>query len=120
MGVVKAVIASVVPALIVAGRFLLFREEGDIHGYAAVFAILGFSATLAGCVIAVVVLRRRLIRIPVFVVTAIAVAVAGVLLAIYPTMPSWPFTGEGFVVAWVLIAAGVTAALMYGAGWRYA
>jgi hypothetical protein len=35
-------------------------------------------------------------------------------------MPNWPFTSEGFLVAWVLIAAGLTAVLVLAVGRRYA
>ena len=70
--------------------------------------------------VAALLLRRPLVRIPLLVVSTLAVLVAVILLAIFPTMPRWPFTGEGFIVAWVAMAAVFTAALLSGASYKYA
>jgi peptidoglycan/LPS O-acetylase OafA/YrhL len=114
----KGTIATVLPAVIVAARFFV---PGDWdNSYTWFFGVTGLVATFLGCLAAVVLLHRQLAHIPMWVLALIAVVVAGVLLAIFPTMPSWPFAGVGFIVAWVLMAAGFTAVLVYGAGHRYA
>ena len=118
MGVLKGFIAAAVPSIIVAGRFLI-PGKWDV-GMTWFFAVTGLVATFVGCVIAVVVLRRRVARLPIVAILIIGAVVAGILLAIFPTMWSWPFAGIGFVVAWVLMSAGFTMALTYAAGYRYA
>ena len=116
----KVAIASVLPALIVAARFAIPGLLGSKDDLTWFFAITGLLATLVGCLGAAFPLRRRIAHIPSVLVTAVAIAVAAALLAIFPTMPQWPFTGEGFVVAWVLMSAGFTAALVYAISYRYA
>jgi hypothetical protein len=118
VNVVKGAIASVLPAAIVAARFLI-PGEWDV-GFTWFFAITGLIATFIGCLVAAIVVRRRLTRLPVLAVSIIAVVVAAILLAIFPTMPRWPFTGVGFIVSWVLMAAGFTMVFTYGASYRYA
>ena len=117
MNLAKGAIATVLPASIVAARFLI--PGAWDNAYTWFFGVTGFIATLVGCLGAVLVLRRRIAHIPALVVVLIGGAVAGVLLAIFPTMPSWPFAGIGFVVAWVLMSAGFTVALIFGVGYRY-
>lgn len=118
MGIVKGAIATVLPSCIVAARFLI-PGDWDV-GFTWFFAVTGLIATFVGCLAAVLLVRRRLVRIPVFLVAIIGVAVAAILLAIFPTMPRWPFTGIGFIVSWVLMAAGFTVAFTCGASYRYA
>jgi len=121
MTATKVAIAAVLPALIVSGRFvvpaLLDPEGGGLTWF---FAVAGFLATLLGCLVAALLLRRQVALVPSPWVGAIGVTVAGILLAIFPTMPNWPFTSEGFLVAWVLIAAGLTAVVLFSVGRRYA
>lgn len=118
MAIAKGVIASVLPALIVMARFLI---PGDWSvGMTWFFAVTGLVATLVGCLAAVVALRRRVALLSVRVVLALSVAVAVLLLAIFTTMPSWPFTGIGFVVTWVFLAAGLTWGLTYAASYKHA
>lgn len=117
MDFTRTAIVALVPSFIVAARFLLPGSLND--GYTSFFALVGFFATMVGCLIAVVLLRRRAARIPLWVVLAISVVVASVLLAVFPTMPSWPFAGEGSIVAWVAMAAVFTVALLAGASRRY-
>jgi hypothetical protein len=116
----KVSIASVLPALIVAARFAIPGLMGSKDDLTWFFAITGLFATLVGCLGAAFPLRRRIARVPSVLVAAVAIAVAAVLLAIFPTMPQWPFTGVGFIVAWVLLAAAFTAALFFAISYRYA
>jgi peptidoglycan/LPS O-acetylase OafA/YrhL len=118
MNIARTGISAVLPAAIVAARFIVL-ESWD-SSYTWFFATTGFLATLFGCGAAAVFLHRRISRTPILAVTGISVVVAGVLLTIFPTMPSWPFTGEGFVVAWVLMSAGFMTALLFAASYRYA
>lgn len=112
----KVAVATVLPATIVSARFIMpavLEAEGSL---ALFFALAGFLSTAVGCLIAALALRRRIALVPLFWVAAIAVLVATILLSIFPTMPTWPFTGEGFIVAWVLMSAVFTAALLYAVG----
>ena len=118
MSIVKGAIVSLLPAAIVAARFLI-PGEWDV-GFTWFFAITGLISTFIGCLVAAIAVRRRLSLLPVVAVSIIAVLVAAILLAIFPTMPRWPFTGIGFIVSWVLMAAGFTMVLTYGASYRYA
>jgi len=120
MTATKVAIAAVLPSLIVAARFVVPALSNSERGLTWFFAVAGFLATFVGCLIAALLLRRRITLVSELWVVAIAIVVAAVLLAIFPTMPSWPFTGEGFIVVWVLMAAGFTAALLYVVGYRYA
>jgi hypothetical protein len=120
MSAMKVAIASVLPALIVAARFAIPGLMGSKDDLTWFFAVAGLLATLVGCLGAALPLRRRIAHIPFVAVVAVAIGVAAALLAIFPTMPQWPFTGEGFIVAWVLMSAGFTAVLMYAISYRYA
>jgi preprotein translocase subunit Sec61beta len=84
------------------------------------FAIVGFVATSIGCFGAAVLLRRRIALTPHAIVAVAGICVAVVLLAVFSTMWSWPFAGVGFIVSWVVMAAGFTVAFMFGASYRYA
>ena len=118
MNIARTAVGAILPAVIVAARFVVL-ESWD-SAYTLFFATTGFLATLFGCGIAAVLFHRRISRTPLLAVAGASVLVAGILLAIFPTMPSWPFTGEGFVVAWVLMSAGFTTALFFAASYRYA
>src|SRR6185436_21077906 len=87
------------PAAIVAARFLV--PSFGVGFWPRVFALLGFVATLVGCAIAAWILRRQLSQVAfsrlVFVVLFTGISP---LVANFPFMPSWSFTGIGFVVAW--------------------
>lgn len=118
MRALKLAVAAVLPAALVAARFAWpSTPKDDLWGF---FAVVGFFATLLGCSSATLILRARAVRLPTWVIALIGVAVAAMLLAVFATMPSWPFTGVGFIVAWILIACGFTGALLYVAGYRYA
>jgi hypothetical protein len=118
MAIAKGAIVSVLPALIVMARFLIPGDWSD--GMTWFFAVTGLVATLFGCLAAVVVFRHRVALLSVRVALGLSVAVAVLLLAIFTTMPSWPFTGIGFVVSWVLLAAGLTLGLTYAASYKNA
>ena len=120
MTATKVATASVLPALIVAARFAIPGLMGSKDTLTWFFAITGPVAMLVGCLSAALPLRRRISRMPPLVIMGVAIAVAAALLVIEPTMPQWPFTGEGFIVAWVLISAGLTAMLVYAVSYRYA
>lgn len=120
MTATKVAIAAVLPALIVAGRFVIPALSGSKDNLTWFFAVTGFLATLVGCLAASVPMRRRITAVPHLWITAVGIAVAAALLAIFPTMPNWPFTGVGFIVAWVLMAAGFTAAFLFAVSYRYA
>jgi peptidoglycan/LPS O-acetylase OafA/YrhL len=117
MDFTRIAVVALVPSIIVALRFVWPGSFAD--GYTSFFAFIGFLATMVGCLIAVVMLRRRAARVPFWVLSAISIVVAAALLAVFPLMPSWPFTGEGFIVVWVAMAAVFTVALLVGASLRY-
>jgi len=120
MSATKVAIASVLPASIVAARFAIPGLMGSKDDLTWFFALVGLLATLIGCLCAALPLRRRIAHIPFVPLVVGAIGVAATLLAIFPTMPHWPFTGEGFIVAWVLMSAGFTAGLVYAISYRYA
>jgi hypothetical protein len=60
------------------------------------------------------------VRLPLHILVVVGVFVAAILLAIFPTMPSWPFTDVGLVVGWILIAHGLSAAAIFMASYWYA
>src|SRR5688572_22541969 len=106
------------PAAIVAARFLLpGRWSNDWTWF---FAATGFIATFVGCAIAVLPMLKIVQRIPVWSVALISTVSAAILLLIFPTMPSWPLTDIGFVVAWVAMSATFSSALLFVIGLRYA
>jgi hypothetical protein len=114
----KILTIAVVPSAIVAARFLIPGAWNNGNTWA--FAIIGFVATFVGCIAAAIALRRRVSRTPYAAVVAVCVVVAAALLVIFTTMPSWPFAGVGFIVAWVALAASLTIAFTFGASYRYA
>ena len=118
MDIARIGIGALVPAVIVAARFVIPGVPDD--PFSGFFAVTGFLATLCGCAAAAVILRRRMRRTPLLLIAGVSLAVAATLLAIFQTMPSWPFTGVGFVVAWVLMSAGFMATLLLAVSFRYA
>ncbi|WP_171088913.1 hypothetical protein [Usitatibacter rugosus] len=118
MNVTKVVSTAILPSIIVAVRFLIPGAWGNGNTWA--FAIIGFIATFAGCITAAVVLRRRIGCTPHAILAVVGVTIAAALLAIFTTMPSWPFAGIGFIVAWVLVAAGFTIVFVLAGSYRYA
>lgn len=118
MDLARISVGSILPAAIVAARFIVLGAWDN--SYTWFFGIAGFLATLVGCGTAVVLLRHRIRRIPLLLVSGLAIAVAAALLTIFPTMWSWPFAGVGFIIAWVLMSGGFMAALLFGFSFRYA
>ena len=105
-----------VPACIVAGVFGV-----STSGYTLAFVVIGFVGTMIGCLAAVLILRRKLHRIHTAIIAGLSVAVGVVLIAIHPTMPSWPFTSIVAAWAWWLIVpAGLMSFAILGASQRYA
>lgn len=111
----KVVAAALLPAVLVAARFVVPALTGHEVDLSWVFAILGFACTLLGSLVGAIVLRRRLARIPPLLVAVVGAAVAGVLLAIFPTLPAWPIGSQGIAVVWVALSAALTAGLLYAA-----
>ena len=103
---------ALAPAVIVAARFLVPYFGAGFWPRA--FAILGFAATLLGCAIAAWACRAWLagISYPRLLLVAVFIAVVP-LVVVFPSMPHWPFTGIGFVVAWCLISGALCAASLY-------
>lgn len=118
MANLNSAIVAVLPALIVMARFLV---PGDWNSEMTwFFAQAGLAATFIGSIVPAVFLRRRIAKLPVYVALGVSVTIAVLLLAIFSTMPSWPFTGIGFIVIWVLLAAGLTLGFTYVAICKYA
>ena len=58
--------------------------------------------------------------IPKIAISFVAISVSVVLLFIFPTMPNWPFTDVGFLIAWLSMAAVICSVLLYVVSYRYA
>lgn len=87
---------------------------GVVSGYTLAFGLISFIGVVVGCLAAVLILRRRFHFIPTVIVAIGGAALAAVLLAIFPTMPQWPFTAMGVVLTWWVIAsAGLMAVFTY-------
>lgn len=118
VSIAKGFTAATVPSVIVATHFLV----GDLwsYGMAWFFAMTGSAATFAGCLAAVLVLRRRVAQLPYVAVLTVSAIVAGLLLVLFQAMsPSWPVASVGLMMSWVLMAAGFMMALICGASYRY-
>ncbi|MGQ0543749.1 MAG: hypothetical protein ACT4P3_00235 [Betaproteobacteria bacterium] len=113
----KIAIAALLPALIVSGRFAVPALAGHEIDLSWVFAILGFVATLLGSLAGALALRRRLALMPSLLVAVVGMVVAGILLAIFPTLPGWPIGSEAIAVVWIAISAALTAVLLYAASY---
>ena len=114
----RIALAAFLPATIVAARFVIpGLWQNDLTLF---FASTGFVTTFLPCLVSAMALRRKLVRIPTVAVALSAAGVAILLLAVFPTMPSWPFAGAGFVVAWLLMSAAFSALMLLGLGIRYA
>ncbi len=119
MSAAKIALAALLPAALVAARFVVPALSGHEIDLSWVFAILGFVATFLGCLAAAIVLRRRLAVMPSPRIAVAGAAVAAILLAIFPTLPGWPIGSEGIAVAWIGMAGTFTAALVYAASYRH-
>ena len=115
----KVAAAALLPALIVCARFAVPALAGHEIDLSWVFAILGFVCTLLGCLAGAIALRRRLASVPWLLLAVVGIAVAGLLLALFPTLPAWPIGSEAIAVAWIAISAALTAALLYAASRRW-
>lgn len=114
----KIALAALLPASIVAARFIVPALSGHEIDLSWVFAALGFVATFLGCLAAAVVLRRRLATFSSLRIAVVGAAVAAILLAIFPTLPGWPLRSEAIAVAWIGMAGAFTAVLLYAASYR--
>ena len=81
------------------------------------FAIIAFIATFIGCAIGFFVNRKRLSRVPSWLLAAACLLVAGILVFVYPYVPSWPFSGIGLVVTWVFVCIALWSIVAFSAGY---
>jgi hypothetical protein len=114
----RVALAALLPAAIVAARFIVPALSGHEIDLSWVFAMLGFVATFLGCLAAAVALRRRLAKLSPLRIAVVGAAVAAILLAIFPTLPGWPLSSGAIAVAWIGMAGTFTAALVYAASYR--
>jgi hypothetical protein len=81
---------------------------------------VAFLATSLGVAVGGGIAKRELAKIPTSVTTLVAMAVAAILLIAYPTFSALPYQGEILFGIWAAMAAGLTVAVTYAVGWRYA
>ncbi len=106
----RIAVVGLLPASIVAARFLVPGSFGE--GLTWLLAGVGFLASAVGCLAGGFLLLRRVARVQPLAIAGISCLVAVFLLAVFPLMPSWPFTGGGFVFAWVAMAFAFTSVLL--------
>jgi len=105
-------IVALVPAAIVAARFLVpWPHSGSWRLF---FGITGFAATLLGCVLAVWFLHRLLQDVSHLRLVIVAILTAVVpLIAVFPSMGHWPLSNFQLVVAWSAITGAICGCSLY-------
>ena len=87
----------------------------SLDPFAKVFAIIAFVATFIGGVIGFLINRQRLSRVPSWLLFVVCLSIGGMLIFIYPHVPSWPFADIGLIVTWVFLCIALWSIAAYGA-----
>jgi len=98
----RVAIIVLVPALVIAGYYYFLAAHAD--AFLVIFMATGAVATALGTAAALIVPGRKLLRLSNLRAFVVGAVVSGVLLCLIPYVPSWPFTGIGLIVGWVVVS----------------
>jgi len=85
----------------------------DGVAFAAWISVVAFVLTVLGCGITAFIARSTLSRLSVPAVGVSVVIISVLLCILFRSVPNWPYSGLGLMVAWALLSLGLSWATIF-------